>query len=450
MLRAFLVGVCRFLLSAFFRRIEVVGRENLPQDGSLLFALNHPNALIDPLFILCLSGRRVSFLAKEPLFRMPLISIFVRAFESLPVYRTSDGADPANNRKMMRAAADLLTRGNALALFPEGTTHSDPTLKRFRSGAARIALSARALGDTPVRIVPAALYYEKKESFRSRAVLAFGEPILVPVVTLDENGESPRDEGARLTETLQEAVSSIMPTSDTAEGLVLAENAERIFSAALRDTPNACPKAAAQSDEASEISLATRMSLRRKMIDAYLRLLGSQSEKLADLVTRIEELEAALASFGLNIDAAPQSPGTWRKKRLPRIFQAVLLFPLALPGIILHFPAYFLVRFLTLRYGGETHDVIATSKLMGGMLFFPLTWLSAAGALAYSQSRPLLILLGLLGPLLMWAGVTFMALLGSVTRSIARSRGAARSGLDWQAIQKTRATIAEEIAALIQ
>ncbi len=182
MLRGFSVFICRVLLRIFFRRIELVGLENVPEQGLVLFALNHPSGLIDPLFVLCLTGRQVSFLAKEPLFRMPIVGSFVRAFESLPVYRSQDGASPAKNRQMLESARNLLIRGNALALFPEGTSHSEPLLKPLRTGAARLALSTRAVSGQPVFVIPGGLYYEQKQTFRSRALLTFGEPILVPCV----------------------------------------------------------------------------------------------------------------------------------------------------------------------------------------------------------------------------------------------------------------------------
>ncbi|MBL8974611.1 MAG: 1-acyl-sn-glycerol-3-phosphate acyltransferase, partial [Myxococcales bacterium] len=54
-------------LRVFFRRIEIVGAERVPATGPVIFVLNHPNALIDPAFLLCLAPRPVSFLAKAPL-----------------------------------------------------------------------------------------------------------------------------------------------------------------------------------------------------------------------------------------------------------------------------------------------------------------------------------------------------------------------------------------------
>src|SRR5262245_30581655 len=143
----------------FFRRIEVEGREHVPATGPVIFILNHPNALMDPLVLINQAGRPVSFLAKEPLFRTPVLGRMVKAMDAIPVYRRMDQADTANNAKTFAAARELLARGGSLALFPEGTSHSDPRLKPFRTGAARIALGARVPG---LRIVPAGLFYTDK------------------------------------------------------------------------------------------------------------------------------------------------------------------------------------------------------------------------------------------------------------------------------------------------
>src|SRR5215217_6434962 len=100
MVRRTIVAVVRFALRIYFKRIEVVGLENVPADTPVIFVLNHPNALLDPVFLLCLAPRRVSFLAKAPLFRMPVIGALVRAMDSLPVYRKQDeGEDVTRNEQ---------------------------------------------------------------------------------------------------------------------------------------------------------------------------------------------------------------------------------------------------------------------------------------------------------------------------------------------------------------
>src|SRR5919199_192317 len=164
MFRRVLVAVLRVALRVFFRRIEIVGSERVPRGGACVFVLNHPNALVDPVFILCHAPRRVSFLAKEPLFRMPVIGALARSLDAIPVYRRQDeGSDPARNRETFARARELLRRGGSIAVCPEGASHSDTKLRPVKSGAARIPLGV--VGVDPaidLRIVPAGLYYTAK------------------------------------------------------------------------------------------------------------------------------------------------------------------------------------------------------------------------------------------------------------------------------------------------
>src|SRR5882672_10591351 len=174
MTRRIICGVLRLALRVYYRRIEVAGLEHVPRKSPVIFVLNHPNALVDPAFLLCLAPRRVSFLAKSPLFRMPILGYFVRALDCLPVYRQQDeGEDVSRNREMFVAARELLARGGTIGICPEGVSHDEPRLRPIKTGAARIALGAVSTVEAtsaaldqraPVRcvdlkIVPAGLYY---------------------------------------------------------------------------------------------------------------------------------------------------------------------------------------------------------------------------------------------------------------------------------------------------
>ena len=140
-MRRFIVRLFRFAIEVFYRRVEIAGLEHVPRDAPVIFAANHPNGLIDPLFVLCYAPREVSFLAKAPLFRYPVIGWFVKLFDSIPVYRKQDSVAGSNEETFARAR-EILEHGGGVAIFPEGTTHSDARLRELKTGAARIALGA--------------------------------------------------------------------------------------------------------------------------------------------------------------------------------------------------------------------------------------------------------------------------------------------------------------------
>src|SRR5947209_8537026 len=186
-MRTLVRAVFGLVLRVFFRRIEVSGSAHVPARGPVMFVLNHPNGLVDPAFLLCLAPRRVSFLAKAPLFKMPVLSYFVRALDSLPVYRHQDeGEDVSKNLETFAAAGRLLRSGGTIGICPEGVSHDEPRLRPIKTGAARIALGAVSTGEVfDLKIVPAGLYYTSKTAFRSSALLCFGNPLDVKPVQLE-------------------------------------------------------------------------------------------------------------------------------------------------------------------------------------------------------------------------------------------------------------------------
>jgi glycerol-3-phosphate O-acyltransferase / dihydroxyacetone phosphate acyltransferase len=212
MIRRIIVAVVRLALRIYFQRIEVTGVEHVPLDTPVIFVLNHPNALVDPVFLLCLAPRDVSFLAKAPLFRMPVIGYLVKQLDSLPVYRHQDeGADVTKNQETFIAARKLLARGGTIGICPEGVSHDDPGLKPIKTGAARISLAAVSTGEVKnLKIVPAGLYYTSKTSFRSDALLYFGIPIDVEPVTLEPDGTPPRDAVRRLSNQIEKALREVI------------------------------------------------------------------------------------------------------------------------------------------------------------------------------------------------------------------------------------------------
>ena len=64
----------RLGLQIFFKRIEIVGVENIPHTGSVIFFGNHPNSLLDPAMLISFVPRKVAFAAKDTLFTSPFVA----------------------------------------------------------------------------------------------------------------------------------------------------------------------------------------------------------------------------------------------------------------------------------------------------------------------------------------------------------------------------------------
>ena len=95
-------------------------------------------------------------------------------------------------------------QGGTIAVFPEGTTHDIPRLAPIRTGAARIALGAKAHGVDDIQIVPVGLWFEDKVALRSRVLVRAGEPL-----DLDHELWSILPEGAEATDEDHESVRAL-------------------------------------------------------------------------------------------------------------------------------------------------------------------------------------------------------------------------------------------------
>ncbi len=365
MIRRIIVALVRLALRIYFQRIEVTGLEHVPRETPVIFVLNHPNALVDPVFLLCLAPRQVSFLAKAPLFRMPLIGYLVKSLDSLPVYRRQDeGQDVTKNEETFVAARKLLARGGTIGICPEGISHDKPGLQPIKTGAARISLAAVSTGEVSnLKIVPAGLYYTSKTRFRSDALLYFGVPIDVEPVTLEPDGTPAREAVRKLSSQIERALRDVILDAKHEEELLTTARAERIFSS--------------EPYEGGSDSLKDELRLQQRFIKAYPILQARQPERLRKLEQRMIRFEEELKQA--RVDPEELSPPSSTSRVFVSIVKRSILFLLMLGpaaiGTVTHYPAYKLGGFLATRISRDSEDVISTVKIISAMLLFPLTWI---------------------------------------------------------------------------
>lgn len=174
--------VVKAALYVFYKRIQVWGREHIPESGPVVFAANHPNASVDPLLIAAFPHRVVHYCARAPLFDRLITGFFLRQTGAIPLYRKRD--DPsqmARNLESFERCYEVLARGEALGIFPEGVSYTGLKLEPVKTGTARIVLEAQARyvpqGGIGVRIVPVGLNFRDGYAFRGEVFVLFGEPI---------------------------------------------------------------------------------------------------------------------------------------------------------------------------------------------------------------------------------------------------------------------------------
>ena len=140
-----------FLGWSFFRfyfriyhRWEVYGAENVPAAGSVILASNHASFL-DPPLVGAATTREINYMARESLFRFPVLGSILRGVNAVPVDREGGGAAG------LRAILDRLLAGGGIILFPEGTRSANGELQNAKSGIGLTVIKSAA-PVVPVRV----------------------------------------------------------------------------------------------------------------------------------------------------------------------------------------------------------------------------------------------------------------------------------------------------------
>ncbi len=128
------------VVKGFYRvafRIRIEGIENIEKDRAFVVCANHKSLLDAPLLAVCLP-LEIKFMAKEELFRNKLFGSMLRAFGAFPVKRGKSDIGA------LKAAIGILKGGERLGIFPEGTRSPKGYMNKGKSGAALIAIKAKA------------------------------------------------------------------------------------------------------------------------------------------------------------------------------------------------------------------------------------------------------------------------------------------------------------------
>lgn len=167
-----------FIGWSFFRTVyatlfrwRVYGTEYVPRNGPVILAANHASYL-DPPLVGATLKRPINYLARESLFRFPVLGWILRNVNAVPVDRDGGGA------KGLKAILDRLLAGGGIILFPEGTRTRDGKLQPARSGIGLTVIKSNA-PVVPVRVFGSYEAYGrhmKVPRFR-RLTVRFGPPM---------------------------------------------------------------------------------------------------------------------------------------------------------------------------------------------------------------------------------------------------------------------------------
>lgn len=355
-------GLITFAARTYYR-VALAG-EQVPEDGPVLLLANHPNSLMDGALVAMTSVRPVRFLARAPLFGKRSIGWLIRGSGAIPVYRRDDAPEMVGrNEEMFSAVHAALAQGSVVGIFPEGISHSAPSLAPLKTGAARIALGAAEILERPFPILPVGVTFRGgKERFRSEALVLVGRPIRWD----DLAGSPARPEIVRaLTDRIHAGLSRVTVNLSTWEDFPVVEGAEAIHEAEF-------PARSRTARSSRPIRWLVRM---RRTAAALERVRARNREEWEPLASDVARHMRVLEMLGLTPRDLHRTPRALVALRwtITNLFVFGLALPLAVLGFIVFLPPQLLLDFAEPRFRlppdrRASYRVLAGAATFGGWI----------------------------------------------------------------------------------
>ena len=214
--------VAHWLCRALFR-IEFFGVENIPPSGACIITPNHLS-YFDPIWITIPIERRVYYMAWDKPFEIPGLGLLMRSFGAFPV--NLDAVDSG----ALREAQEILRKGLALVIFPEGGRTKTGKLMAFKMGAFRFALT-HGVPIVPVTIKGAERVWPVGQMFprTGKVTVTYHPPIEVERLPEDVRRLELKDHARKLARKTHDVVASVLepatlPEEAAAETVSLEHN----------------------------------------------------------------------------------------------------------------------------------------------------------------------------------------------------------------------------------
>ena len=176
---------------------RLIGKENVPQNGSFILVSNH-GSLLDPPLLGHAIGRNISFMAKEELFKIPFLGFIIKACGAYPVKRGM--AD----KKTIKIACEKLLDGNSIGIFIDGTRQKNGRVNNPKNGAALLSFKNQKL------LLPVAIINSHK-LVRFKFCLPFFTTIMIKVGKPINPPESASKADLKMvTDNLQENINNLI------------------------------------------------------------------------------------------------------------------------------------------------------------------------------------------------------------------------------------------------
>ncbi|CAG8518482.1 5396_t:CDS:10 [Ambispora gerdemannii] len=378
-----ILTLARWSLHGFFRDIKLVGQENVPKEGPLIVCSTHSNMIVDAavLAVTFPHKRKLHFWAKDSIFANKYFQAILKDSGVVPVDRTTK-----NNQLLFSATVDVLRLGEVVAVFPEGTSHSESRLLRLRDGAswAALAYAKRVRSEQingispdededdtnklrekkvepkyshlPLMMVPVGITYVQKSKYRSLVIVSHGPPIDVEPYFNDFERDD-RTTVKLLTRQIEEEMEKLTINAKDWETLNAANMARLLL---FSDDKDVAPE--------------DYVKITQSLVNFF-----TTTEEASSLKTNLHQYKTTLDSLNLNnIDIARYETRELTTHWALYTFvteacKSLIQLPFFLPGLMFHWPIYILGK-LSARYEIYEENK-AQNKIILGLAWLVLAYL---------------------------------------------------------------------------
>lgn len=179
----FIKHLLRIYLPLFFKRIITEGRENIPQNEAVIFAVNHQNTFLDAVIPVFQLKKSSYFLVRSDLFKGRALNTLFGWLHLLPIYRKQDGDRNFREKNLnsFRLYGKKLSKGHSILIFPEGTSQPSYKLIPLKKGIARMSIDIlqSELRHKKLFIVPVCIQYKNLKEPRNQLWIKYLKAIPV-------------------------------------------------------------------------------------------------------------------------------------------------------------------------------------------------------------------------------------------------------------------------------
>lgn len=368
----------KIAMRVFFQRIELRNGGQVPDDGPVLFVANHPNSIMDALVIGVVTKRKVNYVARSGLFSNKFNDWFLRSTGVIPVYRKMDSPDQmSQNVLTFESCYQALERGEAIGIFPEGSSDMARKVKRIKTGAARIVLEAEKRNNYSlgITLLPIGLYFFSRSRFRGRVLVNVGQPIRLRRF-FERNEQNNVEAVQELTKKIQRSLEKITINIRHEELDEFVRDIEILYREDLKSELQGI--AAASKKTVQEFFLTQRIA---ECVNYYFE---RDPERISFVRELINNYKRKLRHLRLK-DTMVKEKATFTSllKRSPLSFGKTLLgLPLAFYGTINNCAPYWLTEIIAKKLVSERTQILS-ALLIGGSLLFLLFYGLQIGSVWY-------------------------------------------------------------------